>query len=388
MKMILHFIVLICGSIELVGQQSASGSFIARLGTDTVIVETYQILPGHLFGKAFLRYPRDQIGVFDFHFYPDGSIKHYSMSYMNPDSSYKSNGFTEGVFCENDTCTWFASGRNWKKEYTNKRPAKHMDFIGGWTPTLSLIEWNCMRLISSGKQGMPVTMINDYIGIKKVAVVKGKGDTLIFGGDFLEYTKIKTTPEGRIIAYDGTATPWNYIVTKHEPIDVDEVAKRMSKKPKIGIPSPEAKVHFIVENDTIRLSYGRPYKRGRKIFGGIVPYDSVWRTGAGDPTKISLPYDVRFGKILVPKGEYSLYTIPGEKEWTLLFNTDLKQWPTEPDRSKDFAMIPMNINRAQKQTDQFTITIEPRKEGGVIRLFWDETEVDAPFNVVKKKSYR
>lgn len=81
-------IVLLWGATGLYGQQSYIGSFVAKLGTDTVIVETYNMMPNHLFGKAFLRYPEDRIGVFDFHFYPDGSIKHYSMSYMKPDSSY------------------------------------------------------------------------------------------------------------------------------------------------------------------------------------------------------------------------------------------------------------------------------------------------------------
>ena len=386
MKLKLQFIVMACWSIKLFGQQPYTASFVAKLGTDTVIVETYNMLPNHLYGKAFLRYPEDQIGVFDFHFYPDGSIKHYSMSYMNPDSSYiTSSSGTQGVYCENDTCTWFASwGDDQTTEYVNKRQAKHMDFIGGWTPTLSLIEWNCMRLIKSGKPSMPITMINDYIGIRNVAISKGHGDTLIFGGDFLEYTKIKASPEGRIIAYDGTATPWNYIATKLEPINVDDVAKRLSKTPKIGIPSPKAELGFAIGHDTISLSYSRPFKRGRKIFGGIVPYDSIWRTGANDPTKINLPVDIQFGKQIIPKGEYSLYTIPGLYEWTLIFNTDLKQWPTEPDRSKDFALIPLQVRNAAKKNDQFTIEIEPVKDGGIIKFIWDETEAFVSFRIAKK----
>ena len=187
------------------------------------------------------------------------------------------------------------------------------------------------------------------------------------------------------MAYDGTATPWNYIVTRHEPMDVDEVAKRMSKKPKIGIPSPTATINFTIANDTINLSYGRPFKRGRKIFGGIVPYDSIWRTGANDPTKISLPYAIRFGKITVPKGEYSLYTIPSMENWILIFNADLKQWPSEPNRSKDVALIPMKVQKADKQTDQFTINIEPLKSGGIIKFVWDETEAFASFRVGRKE---
>jgi hypothetical protein len=375
---------LLCSTVKLLGQQSYSASFVAKLGTDTVIVETYNMLPNHLYGKAFLRYPEDQIGVFDFHFYPDGSIKHYSVSFMNPDSSYITSSGTSGVYCEDDTCTWFASWKGGEDEYTNKRAVKHIDFIGGWTPTISLLEWNCMRLIKSGEQSLPITLINDYIGTRNVAVWKGKEDTLIFGGDFLEYTKLKVTPEGRILYYDGTATPWNYIATKLEPINVDEVAKRMTKTPKIGIPSPEVKVDFVVANKIINLSYGRPSKRGRKIFGGIVPYDSVWRTGAGDPTTLTLPYNIQFGKSVIPKGKYALYTIPGADQWTLIFNTDLTQWPTEPNRSKDFVLIPLRVKRLPTPVEQFNIVIESSIDGGIIKFIWDDTEAYAPFKIVKK----
>ena len=217
-----------------------------------------------------------------------------------------------------------------------------------------------------------------------MAVSKGNDNTMIFGGDFLEYAKIKSTPEGRILAYDGTATPWNYIVTKLKPINVDEMAKRMSKKAKIGIPSPKAIVDFRIANDTINLSYSRPLKRGRKIFGGVVPFDSVWRTGANDPTTISFPYDAQFGKITIPKGEYCLYTIPRADGWTLIFNTDFKKWPTEPNRSKDFALVPLQVRNAVQPADQLTITIDPVKGGGIIKIIWDETEAFASFRVLKK----
>ena len=385
MKLKMLLLLLAFSSMKLNGQRPVSASFVATLGTDTVIVETYNMLANHLYGKAFLRYPEDKIGVFDFHFYPDGSIQHYSMSFMNPDSSYVTTWGTEGLFCEKDSCTWFSSWREAETEYTNKRPAEHMDFIGGWTPTLSLIEWNCLRLIKSGKKSLPLTMINDYIGVRHVAISKVAGDTLIFGGDFLEYAKIKATPEGRILAYDGTATPWNYTVTKLAPINVDEVAKRMSKKPKIGIPSPKAVVGFAVAGDTIGLTYGRPFKRGRKIFGGVVPYDSVWRTGANDLTKITLPYEVQFGKVSIPKGAYGLYTIPHKDGWTLIFNTDFEKWPTEPNRSKDFALVPLQVRKAAQPADQFTIMVDPVKDGGIIRFIWEDTEAYASFKAVKKK---
>lgn len=384
MRFNLQAFIIVFLTVKSYGQDAFSGSFVAKLGRDTVIVETYNMVANHLYGKAFLRYPEDQVGVFDFHFYHDGTIRHYSMSFMKPDSSYITTWGTQGLFCENDSCTWFASWQGAEAEYVNTRAAKQMDFIGGWTPTLSLIEWNCIRLMKSGKQNLPITMLNDYIGIRQVAISKANNDTVIFGGPFLEYAKINVTPEGRIRFYDGTGTPWNYIATKHEPIDVDEVAKRLSKTAKIGVPSPEVKVKFPVSNDTIYLSYGRPSKRGRTIFGGIVPYDSVWRTGAGDPTQITLPYNLKFGSTVIPKGQYSLYTIPRPDGWTLIFNTDLKQWPTDPDRSKDIAMVPLKLRKPDKQYERFTIEIEEGKGGGMIRFIWDETEAYASFNVAGK----
>lgn len=385
MKLLFQFLVLVLSGLISIGQQPITGSFVAKLGNDTVIVETYNLLENHLFGKAFLRYPEDQVGVFNFHFYPDGSIRHYSISLMKPDSSYITSSGNMGVMCAGDTCTCYASWPGASEEYTNSHAAKQMDFIGGWTPTLSLIEWNCMRLIKSGKQSLPLTMLNDYIGVRHVSISKGNKDTIIFGGPFLEYTKIVTTPEGRILSYDGTGTPWNYIATKHEPIDVDIVARRLSKSPKIGIPSPEIEVKFPISNDTITLSYGRPSMRGRKIFGGVVPYDSVWRTGASHPTRIILPYKIKFGQTEIPAGAYSLYTIPRPDGWTLIFNTDLKQWPTDPNREKDFAEVPLQVKKTNTQTEMFTIEIDKLKNaGGIIRFIWEQTEAFAEFKVLKQ----
>ncbi|OQP52637.1 hypothetical protein A4H97_25285 [Niastella yeongjuensis] len=256
-----HFIIALLFSAGVAAQQPYSASFVAKLGSDTVIVETYNMFYNHLYGKAFLRYPQDQIGIFDFHFNPNGSIRHYTISFMNPDSAFITSAGSQGIFCENNSCTWYGVWPGCEKEYEHKYNVDHIDFIGGWTPVLSLIEWNCMRLIKSGQQSLPLTLINDYIGLREVGITKGKKDTLIFGGPFLKYTKITATPEGRIITYDGTSTPWSYIVTKHAPIDVDEVAKRMTKTPKIGIPSPTIRVEFPFDKDTIKLSYGCPAKR-------------------------------------------------------------------------------------------------------------------------------
>ena len=378
MKSILCLFVFACSFA--VAQQHHTASFVAKLGNDTVIVETYNMNHNHLYGKAFLRYPEDQIGVFDFHFFPDGSIRHYSIAFMNPDSNFVGRSVA-GAYCDSDSCTWYGVWEGATEEYSRKHSTKRLDFIGGWTPTISLIEWHCMRLLKSNQKSLPLVLLNDYIGLRNVAVYKGEKDTILFGGAFLEYTKLTTTKEGRILTYDGTGTPWNYIVTRHVPLDVDQYARRLSKTPKLGNPSPTENAEFISKKDTIRLSYGRPSKRGRQIFGAVVPYDSIWRAGAGDPTKIDLPYDIRFGKTQIPKGSYSLYTVPGRNAWQLIFNADLRQWPTDPNRSADVAVVPMKVRSVASVAERFSIDIKPSAPGGIITMTWDGTEAFVEFRV-------
>jgi len=374
------------------GQTPYSATFVAKLGTDTVMVETYNMVNNHLYGKAFIRIPEDYIGEFDIHFYPDGSIRTFKIAALDPvNGSVPFPGrsrmlsYYQNMLCQSDTCYWFASHIGGTEEYMNKHKAASMDFIGGWTPILSLFEWNALRLRKSGTNLLPLRMMNDYIGVYDIAIRTAGKNSLVFGGPFLEYTNIETDTSGRITTIDGTGTPWNYQVTKHPPMNINEVARRMHQTPGIGVPSPEVTEHYTVANTPIDVSYGKPFKRGRKIFGGIVPYDSVWRTGAGHPTVLSLGEDIKIGITIIPKGKYSLYTIPGADHWILIFNTDTKKWPTDPSRDKDFAQVHLKVNRLPGVVEQFKIDIIEDKKGGVLKFIWDDVEAYTNFEVIKKK---
>lgn len=371
--------------------QPYTGSFIGRMGVDTVLVETYTMINNHLYGKAFIRVPEDYIGEFSIHFYPDGSIREFNIAAMDPFNSSVPFKAASGAFeyrlnmnCINDTCTFYNSKKNIPTEAIFKHAASKMDFVGGWVPLISLMEWTCMRLVKSQKTYMPLKMINHNIGVYNIGVRLLMKDTVIFGGPFLEYTKIKIDAEGRILNTDGIGTPWNYYVTRHEPIDIDRIAKRMAKTKGIGIPSPDETIQSVIHGSKIQVHYGRPFRRGRKIFGGVVPYDSVWRTGAGGPTQLTLDNSIKVGKTIIPKGEYSLYSIPKPNEWLLIFNSDLKTWPTDPNRSKDFAKVFIPVRKTENIKEQFTIEVQETKKGGELRFYWDDVSAFLEFEIMKK----
>jgi hypothetical protein len=140
-----------------------TASFVGKLGPDTVFVETYNVVNNHLYGKVLFRMFESHIGEFSVHFYPNGTIREFTMAAMDPVNSSLPFQAKTGMFpyyrtmnCRNDTCTFFISQNNNSKEIIRKQAAASMDFFGYLNPLFSLIEWNCVRLAKSGKQ-WPVT---------------------------------------------------------------------------------------------------------------------------------------------------------------------------------------------------------------------------------------
>lgn len=138
--------------------------------------------------------------------------------------------------------------------------------------------------------------------------------------------------------------------------------------------SPHADVTATLAGKKITVSYGRPYVKGRVIFGGLVPWGEVWRTGADEATKLTTEADVMIGGLKVPKGEYALFTIPTEKQWTLVLNKTANQWGAfKYDATQDLGRAPMTVGGAAKPVEQFTIEMVPAGKQLTMKLSWDKT---------------
>jgi len=138
--------------------------------------------------------------------------------------------------------------------------------------------------------------------------------------------------------------------------------------------SPHADVNATLAGKKITVSYGRPFMKGRAIFGGLVPWGAVWRTGADEATTFTTEADVVIGGLKVPKGEYSLFTIPTEKQWTLVLNKTAKQWGAfKYDAAQDLGRVPMTVAAANKPVEQFTIEMVPTGKQVTLKLSWDKT---------------
>jgi hypothetical protein len=135
--------------------------------------------------------------------------------------------------------------------------------------------------------------------------------------------------------------------------------------------------HDTLSAHQITITYGRPYKKDRVVFGTLEPYDKVWRVGADEATEIKFDRDVMFNGQAVKAGTYSLFAIPKPESWTIILNPELKQWGAygyEKIKSKNVLETVVPTKNLSKEVEQLTIEIE--KKG--ISIAWDKTGVFIP----------
>jgi hypothetical protein len=150
--------------------------------------------------------------------------------------------------------------------------------------------------------------------------------------------------------------------------------KSMSASKKDERPSPPmvAKAN-IGGNLEITINYSSPAVKGRKIFGDLVPYGQVWRTGANETTTIEVNRDCKLSGNGLKKGRYALFTIPGENEWTIILNTDADGWGAyKYNKDKDVFRFTAQPQKSSKFYERFTIEIS---DEGMISLNWENTTV-------------
>jgi hypothetical protein len=139
------------------------------------------------------------------------------------------------------------------------------------------------------------------------------------------------------------------------------------------VASPPATATGQVNGKTITVAYGQPSVKGRTIYGGLVPYGKVWRTGANTTTSIEFSDDVTVEGKPVAKGKYALFTIPGEKEWIVIINKTIKWGAYSYKQDEDILRVTVPAQKAKAFTEKFTIDVA---NTGVVSLIWADTQVN------------
>jgi hypothetical protein len=142
-------------------------------------------------------------------------------------------------------------------------------------------------------------------------------------------------------------------------------------------PSPPRKVENTIGDLKVTINYSAPGVKGRTIFGDLVPYGKVWRTGANEATTVEISRDCKVGGSFLRAGKYALFSIPGESEWTIIFNSVPDQWGAyKYDESKDALRFKVKPTKSASFNERLTFEIKTdERADGKVSLYWDSTEV-------------
>jgi hypothetical protein len=356
-------------------QQPDSGAFVTMLGNDTVAIERYERTPRRLQVEAVRRDPQTRVLQLVVAWDENGKLIGYDLTDSPAPGS-------AGVARIRTIAT--VQGDSMRIEVTQRpseprvRYVKAQGVVPWISPLFSLYETALVRARANGQQPATIHLLDAQGPVTYGARWSADSVVLKVPTGLLH---IAVDSRGRVRTFDGSQTTFQVMVSHIPWPDIDALAVRFARLP-LGMLSTRDTARLATSGAVVVIDYGRPAARGRIIFGEVVPWDKVWRTGANAATQFETTRDlVFFGSILVPAGKYSLWTFPTEREWQLIINKQTGQWGTAYDESQNLALVPMETRRLRNPVERFTITIDPSSNGGMIRMSWDQTEALIPFVV-------
>jgi hypothetical protein len=201
--------------------------------------------------------------------------------------------------------------------------------------------------------------------------------------------RLRVDSAGRLLALDAEATTRKLTVERRPWMPIDGIVRRWSAQDaagrSLGALSGRARTTSTVGGATISLDHGTPSKRGRTIWGALVPFGTVWRTGANEATHFETDRDLVFGTgadtLVVPAGRYTLFSVPERDGGWLIINRQTGQTGTAYDASQDLGRVRLTTRPLAAPVETFTIKAEPEGGSNLLRLQWDAAERTVAFRV-------
>lgn len=362
--------------------QRESGSFVVRLGNDTVAFEQFVRTPRHLSSNLVSRSPRTVLRRIDADLRADGTVQRLVMhSQVLNDPTLLPQVIT--VRLGGDSADVRIARGDTVRNLRVATPNGAWPWIGDSYAfaELALRAARPMRrdsvVLPLIPPGTPATTTGTIrrLGRDSVTLLAGAGES-----------RIATDAAGRVLGVASPNSTRKVTVERIAAASAYDVAARFATAERtgraMGALSPRDSVVASVGGANVSVAYGRPARRGRQIAGGVVPWNQVWRTGANNATAFRTDRDLMFGGTRVPAGSYTLFSLPSRDNWLLIVNKQTGQWGTEYHPEQDLARIPAQVRTVTGEpAELFTIRVEPEGQGGALVLSWGDMEVRAPFTV-------
>ncbi len=354
-----------------------SGQFIVRLGTDTLAIEQYTRTPDRLQGEQVLRSPRTVHRLYTATFGPGGAIARFELVTHNVSGAPGPAETKATAEFTGDSAVVTVPRRDSTVTLRVKAGPGAVPFVG---QGFGLIEEVARRAKASGSTRYTTTMLplGDTAPLEVTVTARGPDSlTLVLGA--IGPLRARVDAQGTLLGLSGIGSTMQVTVERTQRLDFAALGKAFAPR-SLGVLSPTDSINTSVAGAAVAVRYSRPSTRGRAIFGNVVPWNQVWRTGANQATVFETSADLVMAGTPVPAGKYSLWTLPSPGGWKLIVNKNTGQWGTDYNAQYDLARLDMTVEQLPQPVERFTIGIEPKGSGGVLRLEWEKTRASVPLS--------
>jgi hypothetical protein len=362
--------------------------FIARLGNDTISVESVTRYPDRFVSEEVDRFPEVKRRHTEISLAPDGSPRHMDMRVHIPSAPEASR--ERRIVAEFTRETVRVTLTDGSGSHTRSMATEGMLTIPHVPQMYSLLElYFAAALQRAATESLPAggtltthqfypdrEFSNYPIPMHHGFVKPGANGTVEIQHNWLAGTGMAVLDSNRrMLSYSGARTTYKVDVARlAEPPDVETIGARFaateSSRPVTAL-SVRDTLRATIGNATFTVDYGRPLARGRTLLGDVIPYDNVWRTGANAATQFSTSAPIRLGGIALAPGTYTLWTLPTRDGVSLIVNRQTGQWGTGYGRAYDIGRTPLDTVVPATPVEEFTISIEPKDaHSGVLALAW------------------
>ncbi len=381
MKRLLPILLLLI-VLEGITQKTAmnKGYLIYSIGTDTTMVGYYQLDKNDFEFKVMAR-PNLHVNLTKGSFYPNGELKESTGYSYKPTMAGEGKRMVDYQIYTDDTATHMKRIQD-GKETVQLYPGKGMVANAIGSPFLFLLP----LMVNYAPKGIGEIREGFHFVLgkpRKFTIKRIDAHTLEMGSQVMGYFKVHLDERNKLKMIDGIGSSWNVIGTPYDSLDFDSYVNRFvakEEKTPLATLSTKDSIVKMIGGVNMRIDYSRPTMRGRVIFGGIVPWGRVWRTGANEPTKLYIDKPIYFGEKELPAGLYSLFTLPSKEGWMLIVNKQTDMWGTDHDATYDLMRIPMTVASLDSPVELMTIELTEQPS---INIIWESTKASISFRTSK-----
>lgn len=382
MKKLLSLVLILLTTYSYSVAEQQEIAFITKLGNDTLAVETFSKTKDTITAKVVLRSPSTNLKSYYLTLDETGGIKTMVVYQHTPEEGFDGERrFFQQIERNKDSLGVGIMRQGEMRLFSVLNQE-------GTLPFIDMVHWPFELTLVNAQSNKNDTTIQKMLSGSRISnfVVANLGeDKRTIRHPSRGVMDVIVNEEGELVTLNAAQTTRKLVVTRTQNIDIDQISARFvaldEQGKSFGALSGAVEEEFEIKGVRFNVSYGSPSRRGRDLFGSIVPWGERWRTGANRATHFSVSEDLMIGELLVPAGDYTLFTIPESDGGTLIINKQTGQNGRSYNEDRDLGRVPMQISTNTDNTEVFTIEIQESTSGGELRLLWGETVFTVPFTV-------